>query len=100
MGSPFLMTRMSAMAHRELAELALAGAVNVAGWFSKRLVRGRFLWPSMADGTVTISTAQLGYLWSGIDWAASPADVASKRPDFVTCDLCFLAQRFRPRQKR
>ncbi len=36
--------------------------------FSKRLERGRFLWPSMADGTLTISTAQLGYLLSGIDW--------------------------------
>ena len=36
--------------------------------FSKRLERGRFLWPSMADGTVTISTAQLSYLLSGIDW--------------------------------
>jgi transposase len=24
--------------------------------------RGRFLWPSPADGTVSISTAQLGYL--------------------------------------
>ena len=36
--------------------------------FTKRLERGRFLWPSMADGTVTISTAQLGYLLSGIDW--------------------------------
>ena len=36
--------------------------------FSKRLERGRFLWPSAADGSVTISTAQLGYLLSGIDW--------------------------------
>jgi hypothetical protein len=31
-------------------------------------VGGRFLWPSTADGTVTISTAQLGYLLEGIDW--------------------------------
>ena len=38
--------------------------------FSKRLERGRFLWPSMADGTVTISSAQLGYLLDGIDWRA------------------------------
>ena len=35
--------------------------------FSKRLERGRFLWPSVADGTVTISSAQLGYLLDGID---------------------------------
>ena len=36
--------------------------------YTKRLDRGRFLWPSAADGAVTISTAQLGYLLSGIDW--------------------------------
>ena len=31
--------------------------------FAKRLERGRFLWPSTADGVVTISTAQLGISW-------------------------------------
>jgi transposase len=36
--------------------------------FSKRLERGRFLWPSVAGDAVTISPAQLGYLLSGIDW--------------------------------
>ena len=36
--------------------------------FTKRLARGRFRWPSPADGVVTISSAQLGYLLSGIDW--------------------------------
>jgi transposase len=36
--------------------------------FAKRLERGRFLWPSPADGVVTISSAQLGYLLEGIDW--------------------------------
>jgi transposase len=36
--------------------------------FTKRLERGRVLWPSPADGVVTISSAQLGYLLSGIDW--------------------------------
>jgi len=36
--------------------------------FTKRLERGRFLWPSPADGVVTISSAQLGYLLEGIDW--------------------------------
>jgi transposase len=38
--------------------------------FVKRLERGRFLWPSQADGAVTISAAQLGYLLEGIDWRA------------------------------
>jgi transposase len=36
--------------------------------FTKRLERGRFLWPSVADGVVTISAAQLAYLLEGIDW--------------------------------
>jgi transposase len=36
--------------------------------YAKRLERGRFLWPSPADGTVTITPAQLGYLLEGIDW--------------------------------
>ncbi len=36
--------------------------------FTKRLERGRFLWPSLADNVVTISVAQLSYLLSGIDW--------------------------------
>lgn len=35
---------------------------------TKRLERGRFLWPSPAEGVVTISSAQMGYLLSGIDW--------------------------------
>ena len=45
--------------------------------FTKRLERGHFIWPSPAEGVVTISSAQLGYLLSGIDcrhpqetWAA------------------------------
>jgi transposase len=36
--------------------------------FTKRLERGRFVWPSTSGGAVTISVAQLGYLLSGIDW--------------------------------
>ncbi|HUH61669.1 MAG TPA: IS66 family insertion sequence element accessory protein TnpB [Terracidiphilus sp.] len=36
--------------------------------FAKRLDRGKFIWPSTADGVVTISAAQLGYLLEGIDW--------------------------------
>jgi transposase len=36
--------------------------------FAKRLERGRFLWPSVADGRVAITAAQFGYLLEGIDW--------------------------------
>ena len=36
--------------------------------YAKRLERGRFLWPSPADGVVAISAAQLAYLLEGIDW--------------------------------
>ena len=36
--------------------------------YAKRLERGRFIWPSPADGAVSISTGQLGYLLEGIDW--------------------------------
>jgi transposase len=36
--------------------------------YAKRLERGRFLWPSAADGTVSITPAQLAYLLEGIDW--------------------------------
>ena len=36
--------------------------------FAKRLEKGRFVWPSPADGKVAISPAQLGMLLEGIDW--------------------------------
>ncbi|WP_456651356.1 MULTISPECIES: IS66 family insertion sequence element accessory protein TnpB [unclassified Bradyrhizobium] len=34
----------------------------------RKLERGRFIWPSLADGVVSISQAQMSYLLSGIDW--------------------------------
>jgi transposase len=36
--------------------------------YAKRLDRGRFIWPSPADGAVSISASQLGYLLDAIDW--------------------------------
>lgn len=36
--------------------------------YAKRLERGRFVWPTPVDGTVVISSAQLGYMLEGIDW--------------------------------
>jgi transposase len=36
--------------------------------YAKRLERGRFIWPSPADGVVAISSSQLAYMLDGIDW--------------------------------
>ena len=36
--------------------------------YAKRLQRGRFRWPSPADGCVAISASQLGHMLDGIDW--------------------------------
>jgi transposase len=36
--------------------------------YAKRLERGRFIWPSPADGVVAIAPAQLAYMLEGIDW--------------------------------
>jgi transposase len=36
--------------------------------YAKRLERGRFIWPSPADGVVAITQAQLAYMLEGIDW--------------------------------
>jgi transposase len=38
--------------------------------FSKRLERGRFAWPSPAQGRVSVTSAQLSMLLEGIDWRA------------------------------
>ena len=38
--------------------------------FSKRLERGRFVWPSATTGKVTLTPAQLSMLLEGIDWRA------------------------------
>ena len=38
--------------------------------FSKRLERGRFVWPSAKNGKVSMSPAQLAMLLEAIDWRA------------------------------
>jgi transposase len=35
---------------------------------SKRLERGRFIWPQATEGTVSLFQAQLSMLLEGIDW--------------------------------
>jgi transposase len=36
--------------------------------FSKKLERGRFVWPQADSGTVSLTRAQLSMLLEGIDW--------------------------------
>ena len=36
--------------------------------FSKRLERGRFVWPAARDGKVCLTASQLAMLLEGIDW--------------------------------
>lgn len=36
--------------------------------FSKRMDRGRFVWPMTRTGTVSLTPAQLSMLLEGIDW--------------------------------
>ena len=36
--------------------------------FSKRLEKGRFVWPSAKDGKVALTSAQMAMLLEGIDW--------------------------------
>lgn len=36
--------------------------------FSKRLEKGRFVWPSAKEGKISLTPAQLAMLLEGIDW--------------------------------
>ena len=36
--------------------------------FSKRLERGRFVWPAARDGKICLTASQLSMLLEGIDW--------------------------------
>jgi len=36
--------------------------------YAKRLERGRFIWPTVENGVVAITPAQLAYMLEGIDW--------------------------------
>jgi transposase len=49
--------------------------------YAKRLERGRFLWPSPADGVVPVTAAQLGYLLEGIDWRHPQRTYRPRQPD-------------------
>ena len=47
--------------------------------FSKRLERGRFVWPAAKDGKVQLTAAQLSMLLEGLDWTGTEAHLAPAR---------------------
>jgi transposase len=36
--------------------------------YSKRLERGRFIWPAASEGVISVTAAQMSFLLEGIDW--------------------------------
>jgi transposase len=44
---------------------------------TKRLEVGKFVWPTVQDGSLTLSTAQLRLLFAGMDWTQIPAPSAA-----------------------
>lgn len=52
--------------------------------YSRRLERGRFIWPSPAEGPVTISASQLAYLLDGIDWRSPRRTWTPASPQRIT----------------
>ena len=68
--------------------------------FAKRLERGRFVWPSPAEGAVTITPAQLGCLLEGIVWTPPAGQERAQTSECTgsDADLCpaFDARRTRP----
>lgn len=39
-----------------------------ASLYTKRLERGKFIWPVAVGGVISISAGQLGFLLEAIDW--------------------------------
>lgn len=51
--------------------------------FAKRLEKGRFVWPPIVDGTMTLSPAQMALLIEAMDWRRTVAPPAPARPMLV-----------------
>ena len=51
--------------------------------FSKRLEKGRFVWPPIVEGGMRLSAAQLALLIEGIDWRRTIAAEEAKQPIFA-----------------
>ena len=62
--------------------------------FSKRLEKGRFVWPSATTGKVTLTPAQLSMLLEAIDWRAPER---TWRPLTAGWSIFFCKNRINPR---
>lgn len=51
--------------------------------FAKRLERGRFVWPPIVEGAMTLTPAQLAVLIEAMDWRRTIAPAAPNRPMLV-----------------
>jgi transposase len=51
--------------------------------FAKRLERGRFVWPPIVEGAMTLTPAQLAVLIEAMDWRRTIAPVAPNQPMLV-----------------
>jgi transposase len=56
-------------------ETRCSDRVKILAWdgtglvlYSKRLETGRFIWPAIQDGVITLSASQLSVLLDGLDW--------------------------------
>jgi transposase len=50
---------------------------------AKRLETGRFVWPPIVDGAMTLTPAQLAVLIEAMDWRRTVAPPAPIRPVLV-----------------
>jgi transposase len=51
--------------------------------FAKRLEKGRFAWPPIVDGAMTLTPAQLALLIEAMDWRRTIAPPAPAQPMLV-----------------
>jgi transposase len=51
--------------------------------FAKRLEKGRFVWPPIVDGAVSLTPAQLALLIEAMDWRRTIAPPAPNQPLLV-----------------
>ena len=51
--------------------------------FSKRLERGRFVWPPIVDGAMTLTPAQVAVLIEAMDWRRTIAPEPPNQPMLI-----------------